>query len=329
MSELSTARRLCWIYPERGTRWQRAYEDRAVWNENRAMAEKLSLEMTLHKPDEVSVDASDPADPKVYLAGERVTPEDTIFVTFLFTLPHQIRDVPNQLFLYTVLEQLGFYLPIPPRYGYLTADKMATLLHLSDSPIPPLPTARIPTGREGVTGHYDVALTGLSYPLIIKPANWMMGLGISVVDNIHDLRGVIGLAGGSETALVAQPYIRDPHETRVYVVDGKPYAVLRGTKEGYCSTVCRMIGGRRQWSHTDLPAEMRETVAHVAERFPVPYLCIDIISDGERYWLSEVELDGAPGFGLDAEQDQLARDMVEARFRSYLAGHAAHVRSGP
>ncbi|MEV8531503.1 hypothetical protein [Streptomyces sp. NPDC051211] len=321
----STVRRLCWIYPERGTAGQRAYEDAAVWDAYRALAKNLSLELSLHKPEEVSVDATDPARPKVYLKGEQVTPADTVFVTMLYSLPHQGQDVANQLFLFTVLERLGFYLPIPPQWGYVVADKAATMLHLAGSPIPPVPTVRIGTGRDAMTGHYDPALAGLDYPLLVKPANWAMGLGISVVRNLHDLRGVIGLAGGAETALVAQPYIENPRETRVYVVEGQVRAVVQGWKEGYCGMVNRGSGGRRQWAYTELPERMRSTVAYVAERLPAPYFTVDFLSDGQRDWLSEVELDGAAGFGLDEASDRIAADMVEARFRAYLDGHAHHL----
>ncbi|MEV7776958.1 hypothetical protein [Kitasatospora sp. NPDC088351] len=319
----STVRRVCWIYPERASAHQRAYEDRAVWDTLRSLAKNLSLELSLHKPEDVSVDATDPARPKVYLKGERVTPEDTVFVTMLWSLPHQTQDVANQLFLYTVLERLGFYLPMPPRLSYIVADKMATVLHLAGSPIPPMPTVKIGTGRDAMTGHYDPALDALDFPVLVKPANWAMGLGVSVVHNVHDLRGVIGLAGGSETALVAQPYIANPRETRVYVVEGQVRAVLSGWKEGYCGMVNRTIGAKRQWAYAELPERMLSTIAYVAERLPTPYFTVDFISDGEREWLSEVEFDGGAAFGLDEESDRVAAEMVEDRFRAYLAGHAA------
>ena len=54
----------------------------------------------------------------------------------------------------------------------------------------------------------------MKYPMIVKPAYWAMGLGVSVVHNVHDLRGVIGLAGGSDTSLVVQPYFEGVRERR-------------------------------------------------------------------------------------------------------------------
>ena len=43
-----------------------------------------------------------------------MTPDDTLFITALYSLPYQAMDICNQLSVYAVLEQLGFYLPFPP-----------------------------------------------------------------------------------------------------------------------------------------------------------------------------------------------------------------------
>ena len=82
------------------------------------------------------------------MAGERVTPADTLFVTSLYSLPYQAMDVFNQYALYAVLEHSGFYLPAPPRLSAIVNDKLATILYLKDSPVPSIPTVRIGTGRD-------------------------------------------------------------------------------------------------------------------------------------------------------------------------------------
>lgn len=321
-------RRLSWIYPDRGTAWQRHYEDEGVWSAYRKVAAELGLEMTLNKPEEISVDATDATRPKVYLNGELVTPQDTVFVTSLYSLPHQTQDVCNQLFLFTILERAGFYLPIPPRLSYIGEDKMATVLHLSGSPVPMLPTVRVASGRESMTGHYDDALAGLEYPMIVKPSYWGMGLGISVVHNVHDLRGVIGLAAGSDTALVAQPYIPNVREVRAYCVDGRAHTVLRGEKDGYCLMVTKTVGGRHERAYIDLPDELDAAISYAASRLPIPYFTVDFVSDGERYWISEIELDGAVGFGDNEEQNRIAQELVTARFSAYIDGHARWLAGG-
>lgn len=324
-----TLRRISWIYPDRGTAWQRQFEDDGVWDGYRKHAADLGLELTLNKPEEVAIDATDARQPKVYLKGERVTPEDTLFVTSLWSLPHQTQDVVGQLFLYTNLERLGFYLPIPPRMSYIGVDKTATLLHLADSPVPLLPTVRVVGGREGMTGHYDPALVPLEYPMIVKPAYWGMGLGVAVVHNVHDLRGMIGLAGGSDTALVAQPYYEGAREMRVYVVEGRAHTVLDGRKEGYCLMVTKTVGGQHERAYVEPSEELSAAVEYAVSRFPgVPYFTLDFIQQGDRLWVSEVEFDGAVGFSLDEEQNRVAGELVRDRFTAYVRAHGAWLAEG-
>jgi pimeloyl-ACP methyl ester carboxylesterase len=318
-----TPRRLSWIYPDRGTGWMRQAEEDAVWGPYRKVAADLGLEMTVNKPEEVAVDATDAAQPVVYLNGDVVTPADTIFVTSLYSLPHQISDVVNQLFLFTILERAGFYLPIPPRLSYIGEDKAATVLHLAGCPVPLLPTVRVGSGREAMSGHYDAAFAKLSYPMIVKPAYWGMGLGVSVVHNVHDLRGVIGLAGGSDTAMVAQPYLPGVYERRAYVINGRTHTVLQGVKDGYCLMSTKALGGRHERGYADLPPELSDAVAYVAARVPTPYFALDFLFDGERHVISEIELDGAVAFNGDPEQDRVATSIVRDRFAAYAAGHAS------
>lgn len=329
MSErTSPARRLSWIYPDRGTAWLRRAEEEAVWGPYRKIAADLGLEMSINKPEEIAVDATDARNPKVYLGGELVTPTDTIFVTSLYSLPHQSQDVENQLFLFTILDRAGFYLPIPPALSYIGEDKLATMLHLPDSPVPLLPTVRVIGGREAMSGHYDAAFRHLDFPMIVKPAYWGMGLGISVVHNLHDLRGVIGLAGGSDTAMVAQPYLPGIREQRVYVVDGQAHTVLQGIKDGYCLMVTKAVGGRHERGYVTLPPELTDAIAYASSRLPTPYFTVDFLLDGDRHWISEIELDGAVAFNGDPEQDRIAEAIVRARFAAYQAGHAGFLATG-
>ncbi|GAA1925303.1 hypothetical protein GCM10009716_36930 [Streptomyces sodiiphilus] len=322
----TAARRLCWIYPDRGTAEQREMEARNVWDGYRAVAGDLGLEMSLHKPEEIAIDARDPRRPRFYLNGDQVTPEDTIFVTYLYSLPHQAPDVANQVMLYTNLEQAGFYLPIPPRIAYIGRDKLATMLFLADCPVPALPSVRIGTGRSAMSAHYDIALSGLTYPLIVKPAYWGMGLGTSVVTNIHDLRGVIGMAGGADVPVVVQPYFENVSEGRVYVIDGKPHTILRGRKEGYCMMAVRATGGKIHREYLDSLPELEEAVAYAARRLRTAYFTLDFLHDGERYWIHEIEPDGAVGFSQNADQGDVAYRVIHDRFAAYLRGHDAFLK---
>lgn len=316
--------RLCWIYPDRGTLRQRLAEDKAVWTTYQRIAADVGLKMSLHKAEAVSVEAVDGDPPRVFLDGELITPADTMLVTSMWSLPHQVQEVCNQLFVYTILEQAGFYLPIPPRLSYITTDKMATMLYLSDSPVRRVPTVRIGTGRDAPSGHYMNALEKLSYPMFVKPAYWGMGMGVCLVHNSHELRGVVGIAGGSDTGLVVQPYLGvGVNDFRVYVVNGKPHTVLRRIPDGDSLTANLVNGGRMEY--VPVPEELVEALDYIAEKLPMPYFAADFLWDGKEFWLSEVEPDGAVGYALTREIEDVQRPLIEARFRAYLEAHAAWV----
>ncbi|GGU97910.1 hypothetical protein GCM10010260_37430 [Streptomyces filipinensis] len=319
--------RLCWIYPDRGTERMRAKEWTHVWGIYEEVARERGWRLSLHKPEEVSVDAAGPGAPWVFLDGTPVTPRDTVFVTSLWSLAHHTVDVCNQLYLYTILEAAGFHLPIPPRLSFIANDKTATMLHLADSPLPQVPTVRIGVGRDSPTRTYEAALEGVSYPLIVKPAYWGMGQGVCLVRSAEELKGVAGLAAGAETALVCQPYLGAGIEDfRVYVIDGKVHTVLRRIPKGASLTANLSSGGGME--HVPLPPELADTVDYVTSRMPMPYIAVDFLHDGQRFWLSEVEPDGAVGFPGSPQAALEQRQIIAARFDAYRAAHQEFLRAG-
>ncbi|MFF4605812.1 RimK family alpha-L-glutamate ligase [Streptomyces sp. NPDC001339] len=324
-AEQAAGRRLCWIYPDRGTERMRTKEWTHVWGIYEEVARERGWALSLHQPDEVSVDASAEGGPRVFLDGAAVTPQDTVFVTSLWSLAHHAPDVCNQLYLYTILEAAGFHLPIPPRLSFIANDKTATMLHLADSPLPQVPTVRIGSGRDSPARTYEAALSGLSYPLIVKPAYWGMGQGVCLVRSAEELKGVVGLAAGAETALVCQPYLGEGiNDFRVYVIDGKPHTVLRRIPQGTSLTANLSAGGGMQ--HVPLPPELADAVDYVAARMPMPYLAVDFLHDGERFWLSEVEPDGAVAFPGSEQAAREQREIIAARFDAYGAAHQEFLR---
>src|SRR5690606_5028904 len=110
----------------------------------------------------------------------------TLFITALYSLPYQSMDVFNQYALCAVLERAGFYLPFPASASLIGNDKLATILHLHDSPVPPIPTIRSGTGRDVGKHLYEVALDSLSYPAIVKPAGWCGGGGVTLARSAED-----------------------------------------------------------------------------------------------------------------------------------------------
>jgi glutathione synthase/RimK-type ligase-like ATP-grasp enzyme len=231
-------------------------------------------------------------------------------------------DIFNQYSVYAVLEQLGFYLPFPPALSPIANDKSATMLFFADSPVPPIPTIRIGSGPDVSKHLYEVALGGLTYPAIVKPAGWCGGGGVNLAHSSEDVRGLVSLAQGGDTTMVAQPYLGDGTiDYRVYVIDGEPYAVMRRTPEPGSPVANASRGG--DMAFPSVPRELAEATAYFAEKLPdVPFFCVDYLYDGERYWFSELEPDGviAPDWSDPART--LQRDITRARWQAYRDAHA-------
>lgn len=297
------------------------------WEVYAEVASGLGLSWTRHAPDAVTVDGTVPGKPRVYVDDELVTPEDTLFITALYSLPYQSMDVFNQYALYAVLEQIGFYLPFPPGLSAIANDKLATILFLDASPVPPIPTIRIGTGRDVAKHTYEVALANLTYPAIVKPAGWCGGGGVNLARNADDVRGLASLAQGGDTPLVIQPYLGDGTvDYRVYVVDGRPCATLTRTPEPGSPVANASRGGTMAFS--SMPAELARATAYFAEKLPIPFFCIDFLFDGERFWFSELEPDGVIAPDLDDPRRTIQRDITQARFAAYRDAHARWLAAG-
>lgn len=319
----STLRRLCWLFPDRESTRTGAKWGAAFWDTYVEVAKEVDLSWDRVTPEAVTVDALDPLRPKFYVDGILVTPADTIFITSLYSLPYQSADVFNQLALYAVLEQAGFYLPHPPNLAVVCNDKMATILFLKDSPIPPIPTVRIGSGRDLHYDEYMSTIQDLPYPALAKPAGWCASRGINIARDTHDVRGLLSLAQGGDTTMVFQPYLGNrTADYRVFMVDGKAHVVLLRIPGDGAPYTQFSTGGRLRYA--PLPPELAEAVDYFAEKIPVPYLCVDFLHDGERFWLSEIELDGAimcPD-PTSPEAVRTQHDLVKARFLAYRNAHA-------
>jgi len=60
------------------------------------------------------------------------------------------------------------------------------------------------------------------------------------------------------------------------------------------------------------------------EKLPIPYFCADFLHDGDQFWLSEIEPDGAiicPD-GSDPEVVRAQRQLIKDRFLAYRKVHA-------
>jgi glutathione synthase/RimK-type ligase-like ATP-grasp enzyme len=315
--------RLCWLFPDRESTRTNGFWTAAFWQTYEEVAKELGLSWQRVAPESVVVDALDPDHPRVRIAGEPVSPADTLFLTSLYSLPYQAADVFNQLTLYSVLEQVGFYLPHPPGLATLCNDKLASTLFLRDCPVTPIPTVRIVPGRDLMYAEYRASLEDLPYPALLKPSSWCAAFGINLARTPHDIRGLLSLAGGGDTTMVLQPYLgQRTVDYRVYLIDGEARGVLiRRPGEGALYTAFSTGG---TLSYTDLPAELEPAVAYFREKLPVPYLCADFLHDGTRFWLSEIEFDGTIQCPDATNPDDVRRqhDLIAERFEAYRRGHA-------
>ena len=318
----SALRRMCWVFPDRESTRAAAIWHPFFWDLYAEVAAELGLRWTRDAPEALAVDAGEPGKPRVYVDDELVTPEDTLFITALYSLPYQSMDVFNQYALYAVLEQAGFYLAFPSWLSPIANDKLATILYLKDSPVPPIPTIRIATGRDVTKYPYEVATDRLTYPAIVKPAGWCGGNGVNLARDAEDVRGLATLAQGGDTTLVAQPYLGDGTvDYRVFMIGGRPYeqAMRRTPTPG--SLVANATRGAVV-EFTPTPPPLVEAAEYFAERLPIPYYCIDFLFDGERFWFSELEPDGVVAPDPGNPQRTLQRDITRARFAAYRDAHA-------
>ncbi|MEV0643997.1 hypothetical protein AB0I28_01915 [Phytomonospora sp. NPDC050363] len=317
---------MVWLFPDRESTRTRAKWSASFWEAYQDVAKELGLSFERVAPEAVTADALDPGNPKFYIDGERVTPDDTLFISSLYSLPYQSMDVFNQLTLYNVLELAGFYLPHPPELATVCNDKLATILYLRDCPVSPVPTVRIGSGRDLVYDEYEAAIADLPYPAFSKPAGWATSRGINLARDSHDVRGLLSLAQGGDTTMVFQPYLgAGTVDFRVFMIAGEPRKVMVRAPGDGALYPQYTTGAKIHWA--DVPEELSEALAYFREKLPVPFVCIDFLHDGERFWLSEIEFDGGifcpdPS---DPEAVRIQRELIRGRFQAYRDAHSARM----
>ena len=323
----STLRRIIWLFPDRESTRTQAKWSGAFWETYAQIANDMGLSFKRVAPEAVVVDALNPQDPKFYIDGERVTPHDTVFISTPYTLPYQTVDAFNQFTLYAVLEEAGFYLPHPTDMAAVGNDKLATLLRFRDCPVPPVPTVRIGTGRDLLYDEYEVAIEDLPYPAFTKPAGWCASRGINLARDAHDVRGLLSLAQGGDTTMVLQPFLGDnTADYRVFMIDGKPHTVMvRASGDG--AIYPQFTTGATMW-FCPLPEELSEAMSWIAKKLPVPFACVDFLHDGEKFWFSEIEMDGGILCPDPSDPQAVAtqHSIIRDRFEAYRTRHHAFLQ---
>jgi glutathione synthase/RimK-type ligase-like ATP-grasp enzyme len=263
-------------------------------------------------------------DTEAYWNNEKLSRSRDIIVHGVRTNPTHGIDLWSGMSVVRSLEALGFWLAIPLAKSVLLNEKFATARALADSPIPTIPSVRIPTGRDLHRLEYQRLVPDDWFPVFAKPASWGRGLGCVLCPDRATLDGVLGVAAGSGAPMLVQPSVGPVvADIRIVVVEGEIVAMYDRTPTAGAH-VANISRGGSYAARTDVDAPVGELVELIQSRFDLPYVCIDLLqaADG-RTWLSELEADGAVSslFG----QPELMRRVVGARFRSYAKRLDAHL----
>jgi glutathione synthase/RimK-type ligase-like ATP-grasp enzyme len=318
----SPLRRMVWVFPDRESTRTKTMWSFYFWDMYAEIATEMGMSWTRNTPTEITVDNFIRGKPRVFVNEDLVTPEDTLFITALYSLPYQAMDIFNQLSIYAVLEQLGFFLTFPSWVSLVGNDKLTSLLYFADSPVPTIPTIRIGTGPDVGKHLYEVAMESVTYPAIVKPAGWCGGGGLNLARNVDDVRGLASLAQGGDTTLVIQPYLGDGTiDYRVYVIGGEayPYALTRTPEAGSPASNASRGGSM---GFVPIPPELAQASAYFAQRLPIPFFCIDFLYDGKQFWFSELEPDGVIAPDFDDPQRTMQRKITRARWDACRDAHA-------
>ena len=319
---MSSLQRMIWVFPDRESTRAQAMWHPFFWDLYAEVAAELGLEWSRCAPDAITVDGLDAGKPRVFVDEQQVTPDDTLFITALYSLPYQA-DGHLEPALRVRRPRAARLLPPVPAPPVADRQRQgrddAVLRRLARPADPHHPHRHGPD----VSKHlYEAAIDGLTYPAIVKPASWCGGGGVNLAHSSEDLRGLVSLAQGGDTTLVAQPYLGDGTiDYRVYVVDGEPYSVMRRTPEPGSPVANASRGG--DMAFPPIPPELAEATAYFAAKLPdVPFFCVDYLFDGERYWFSELEPDGVIAPDWSDPDRTLQRDITRARWTAYRNAHA-------
>jgi len=173
---------------------------------------------------------------------------------------------------------------------FFDKDKFYCMSIARDIGVPTLPTAIITPGKAGKTLIPELEKTLGSYPYIIKPKEFLAGIGIFKVENRESLSAAMDIISGSNRDYIAQSFVADASDYRVYTENGRIIACLKRTpaRGNYLASISQTGTGQQ----TEIPDGIREFSVKISEELADGYLCIDWLSNHRQFWFSEIESGG-------------------------------------
>lgn len=311
---------LFWIFPDRSSTKQQPLEYEHYWKEYIEAARCANFQVQVISAESIEMVYLLDGTVRTFVDSQPVSPANTIFVTELYTFPHQQRDTLSQITTFKTLQLQGFYLPVDPELSIIMNDKLATHLffhQVREQGVRVLPGVRLITGRDLDNRNLEQLLTDFPFPLLVKPASWGGGIGVTLAHNLMELRSILGLASGFDCAMIIQPWISSEQlvDYRIFFIKGKPHTILaRRSQQG--NIVANLNrGGIAEL--VEMPDGLLSPALLAGQLIHLPFFCLDFLFDGQTYWLSEVELDGGI---LNVDREKMQRLFID-RFNAYDDAH--------
>jgi hypothetical protein len=280
---------LYYFWPERG-RMTTMLEDQLVWAGYGTAAAAAELRLDVITADDVEI-VTRSSGAIVFVRGEPVDPAAAVFHNKLYTWPAFAPDCWRYLSTFQAIEGAGYCTLIPGELNLILNDKGSTLTYLRAADAGWLATLTVPT-RDFTGLVVALADAGIAFPVVVKPASWGAGMGVSRAADEAQLLMALRLASAAELTMVIQPDLgqaADFADVRVYCANRRPVAALRRvpTDRGGVANVTN--GGSAEI--IGVPGPLADRARTIAEFLDLPWLGVDFLRHEGRYYLCEVEAD--------------------------------------
>ena len=188
---------------------------------------------------------------------------------------------------------------------FIDKDKLTGISIARQCGVPTIPTVLIPSGKSSRALAGDIESVLGHYPYIVKPKEMLAGIGIVKVESTESFKSLLDIIGQSSKDYIAQVFIKDICDYRVYTDRGRVIACLqRQPMPGnYLASISRTGKG----SSVAAPDPIARLSEKIARELDCDYLCVDWLSSGDKFWFSEIESGGGFSALPPEEKSKVAR----------------------